>query len=525
MQPKETESVKAGLLTVPVSLRKAISEQISRIRSSELKTKITGSLFVLGTGTVIEKGLRFVRNMILARLLARDQFGLMAIVFVANMAFEAFGEVGVKQSIIQNKLGADRAYLNAAWWIQAIRGLCLFLIATFAAPLISAFYEKPELLSVLRVSFLAILFRGLVSPRAYVLEREYKFGRVVLLVQGGGVLGSAIAIGLAFVMRNVWALVIGSVVAEPIITCVLSYVLVPFVPSLKIDRRYLSELMKFVRGMIGLPALVVISFQMDVLVLGKVVNGDELGMYYMAIALTQLPIELFSRVVKPVLLPTFAHKQDDKETLCRGVLRITHGIALFGVPFVVLMASCASGLILLAYGPKWIAVTFPCAILSLRILTQVEGAILASLYMATGRPHLQRRFVILRAVIMGALMYPASVRWGPLGAASVVFIANLVALIMQGFWCRRIIDLPFGMYLRCYVPGVLLALPIVITVGLLFNLGVESFVVVLIAGTAVFFLVCALALYIVQRPGILVFSKAVSTENWAHIARVGEESA
>jgi lipopolysaccharide exporter len=509
MQPKGTESVKRGLPIIHGFLRKGISAQISRIRGSELKTKIANSMLTLGIGTVIEKGLRFVRNMILARLLARDQWGLIAFVFSVGMALEALGEVGVKQSIIQNKLGADRAYLNAAWWIQAVRCLCLFLTAFFAAPWISAFFEKPELLSLLRFSFLAILFRGLISPRAHVLEREYKFGRVVLLVQGSGMLGSMIAIGLAFYVRNVWALVIGFV-AEPVIMCVMSYVLIPFVPSLKIDRTYLSEVMQFVRRMMGLPALVAICFQMDVFVLGKVVSGDELGLYYIAITLTQLPTELFNRIIRPVLLPTFSLKQNDKQKLCRWILRATHGIAIFGIPFVALMASCASGMILLAYGPKWVDITFPCAILSLRILTQIESVILAQLYMAVGRPNLQRRFAILRAVIMVALMYPASVRWGPLGAASVVFGASLIALIMQGFWCRRIIDLQLGTYLRCYIPGLLLALPIIVTVSGLLDMGVESFITLLIAGTAVFFLVCVLALYLVQRPGKKLFPQNIS---------------
>ena len=107
-----------------------------------------------------------VRWIILTRILAEDEFGLFGILLVFAVVFEAFTELGVKQSIIQNKRGADPEYLNVAWWIQALRGLGLFVIAMGVAPWISSFYDKPELLGLLRICFLGILFRGFISPRA-----------------------------------------------------------------------------------------------------------------------------------------------------------------------------------------------------------------------------------------------------------------------------------------------------------------------------------------------------------------------
>ena len=113
-----------------------IYDNVGLMRGSDLKAKSARGAALFGAGTVTDRGLRFVRNMILARILAPDEFGLMAIVMVAAMVMGLFIEVGVTHSVIQNKRGADREYLNAAWWIQAIQGLVLFLIGTFLAPLI-----------------------------------------------------------------------------------------------------------------------------------------------------------------------------------------------------------------------------------------------------------------------------------------------------------------------------------------------------------------------------------------------------
>jgi O-antigen/teichoic acid export membrane protein len=449
----------------------------------------------LGVGTAAGRGTRLIRNMVLARLLAPNEFGLMAMVMVATTAFDAFTEVGVKQSVIQNKHGAEPEYLNVVWWMQAVRGLSLFLIAVIAAPWISSFYDKPELLKLLRFSFFAILFSGLVSPRAYVLEKEHRFGRAVFLTQGSAIIGTITTIVLAFIIRNVWALVIGFV-TEAAILCLVSYLLVPFMPRFRIHREYLGELMKFGRGMFGLPILTMVCFQADVLVLGKLVTNEQLGLYSLAATLAYLPIDLFSQVISPFLLPTFAERQDNKTSLSQSILQITHWTAVMSIPVITLMACCASGMLLLAYGGKYVAAAIPFSILSFQILTRTEGSILGTIYMAVGRPHLHRRFVILRAVIIVGLIYPAVVHFGLAGAAVVVVLGNFAALIMQIFWCQRIIDLKFGEYIRSYIPGVLLALPVIVTVSLLKLFGIESPVLVLVVGLAA--LIAAYAGYLAK---------------------------
>lgn len=471
-------------MSVSDVIGRAITSQTSRIKGTSIKAKSARAAMALAAGAVIERCLRFVRYVILARILVPDQFGLMALVMVASSAFEALTEVGVKQSVIQSKRGADPEFLNVAWWFQAVRGVGLFLIGYLAAPWISSFYEKPELLWLLRVAFLAVLFRGLISPRAHVLEKQYRFGLVVFLIQGSGILGAVIAIVLAFIMRSVWALVIGFV-SEFAIMFIFSYVFVPFLPRFRMERECLSEMMDFARGMLGVAILAMMAFEIDVLVLGKVVSGEQLGMYYLAMTVVLLPITLFGRVITPVLLPAFSEKQDDREALGRVLLWVTRSTAIFTLPLVAFIASCAGGVLAVVYGSEYAAVTVPFAVLCLLIVFRTQAPIFNSVYLAVGQPRLNRRFVILRAAIIVGLIYPAVVHFGLLGAAVVAVLGNGIALLMQAFWSGRIVDLPFRAYARCYVPGLALALP-VLAMNLLRFSGLESPFVTLGLNTAVF---------------------------------------
>ena len=488
----------SSYMLLSAAIRKTIYDKIVRLRGADIKAKSLRGVVALSIGTVAGRSMRFIRSMVLARILAPDQIGIMAIVMSFSIAFEALTEVGVKQSIIQNKRGADTNYLNVAWWMQAVRALCLYGIAVLSAPLISSFYGNPDLLGLLRVAFLAIALRGFVSPRAHVLEKEYKFGRAVFLVQGSAILGAIITIVLAFVIRNVWALVIGFV-AEMALLCILSFILVPFLPRFQIDRKCLGELMKYARRMFGLPVLAMLSFQAPILVLGKVISADQLGLYSFAALFAYIPIELFIKIISPVLLPAFSEKQDDKNALCRGLIKTTWWTAFFTIPSIAFMVCCSSELLLLAYGPQYVAMSITFTVLCLQILARNEATILAGLYLAVGLPHLQRRFAIVRAVFIIGLIYPASVYFGPLGAAVVIVLSNFSILFMQALKARGVIGLKLSRYIRSYIPGLLMALPIIINAGLLWVFNVDYYLYVLAVSALVFIATFAASIFILNR--------------------------
>jgi lipopolysaccharide exporter len=320
----------------------------------------------------------------------------------------------------------------------------------------------------------------------------------VLLIQGSAVLGAIISIVLALVIRNVWALVIGFVI-EMALLCIMSFILVPFLPRFEIDRGSLVELMKFARGMFGLPVLTALSLYAPILILGKVISEDQLGLYSYAALLAYMPVDLYIRTIAPVILPAFSEKQDDKRALSRGVLRAAQLTAVFVIPLVAFMACSASKLLLLVYGLQYAAMAVPFVVLCLQIVIQNQTVSLAGLYLAIGQPHLQRRFAIIRAVTIIVLMYPAAVLFGPLGAAVVIVLSNFIVLLMQVLKARKVIDLNIGVYVRSYAHGLWMALPIMMTAGLLRIFGVDSPVFVLAVTALVFVLSFAVGVLTMNR--------------------------
>jgi len=426
------------------------------VKSQGLWARCVRGVAVLASGSVAERGARLLRNIVLTRLLAPEQFGLMALVLAANHLFEAMTEVGVRQAVVQNKRGASVEYLNVAWWFSAIRGLGLCLLGWMAAPWLAAFYEEPGLTQMLRVAFLSMLFNGLTSPGLFVLEKQLRFGWVVLITQGAGLLGTILSLILAVYYPNVWSLVIGFV-AEAAFCCIGSFLVCPIKPKLRFDRQAAVELFKFSRGMVGLPILTYLFLQADIFVMGRLCSKDTLGYYSMALTLACMPDLLFSRTVGPLVLPVFSKMQEQKERLRENILRMTRGLYLFGLPTMVCLAVFAQPILSIIYGNNYAQVHWAYALLNIYMLFFTAGRPITFGYMAVGRPELHRSFTILRVVLMVIGIYPAVLWGGPTGAA----VIRIVSLSLAGIWqlvnLRRLLDLPIRRYADTAMGGLLLA--------------------------------------------------------------------
>lgn len=344
-------------------IREYWQRSLSVVRSDGLMGKAVRSGGILTVGAVIENLLRFVRNMILARLLAPSAFGEMAIVLAGVSLMEAFSDVGLRENVIRNKQSSRPEFLNVVWWVAAGRGIALYGASYFAAPSIAAFYHNPDATILMRVGFAGILLNGFMSPRFYLLAKEFRFKEWVFLNQGAAAFAVVIGIGAAFVMRSVWALLLAYLI-EWALRAFLSYVMCPFRPRIQFDRVCYREVMVFSRRIFGMPLLAVLFLQTDIFVIGKLLPSGMLGMYSLAQTLADVPNLFMAKAVLPVLLPTFSTIQDEKERIRDTVIRLNTVMAVFGIPALAFVVLFSRELLSLAYGPSYGVVAVPFGLLA-----------------------------------------------------------------------------------------------------------------------------------------------------------------
>jgi len=422
------------------------------IGSNTLSRRASRGALWLTAGSGTEQALRLARNMLLARILAPEAFGVMAIVIAVNAGFQSFTELGIKQAIIQNPQARRREYLNGAWWLALVRGILLYSVAFAGAPLIARFYNNPSLASLLRVAFLGILFSGAVSTKAYVAVKDMDFKRWVSVYHLGGILGISTTVTLALAIRSVWALVIGFAV-EAAARCALSYIVCPFKPGFLFKKADFAALLRFAKGMLGLPILTFIFLRTDIFVIGKLCTATELGYYSMAVALAQIPIQ-FSTIAADIMMPAFSEMQRELDNINRSILQITSAIASLGFPIIVLLSIAGKDLLSLFYGAQYGRAAVPFAIVFATALIRVCSLPIATVYLAIGRPALHRLFVGVRALLIIILILPAVRMFGLVGAATAGLISMMIAYLFQAVQIRKLTRLNLWLYLLLFARAI-----------------------------------------------------------------------
>jgi O-antigen/teichoic acid export membrane protein len=242
-----------------------------------------------GLGTVI----RLVSNLVMTRLLVPEMFGVMAIVLTISMILGMFSDIGLSQNIVQSPRGDEPEFLDTAWVVQIVRGFvlgtCMLLLSAglhFAGlagllPATTA-YASPELPLVIAIFALSPVISGFQSTKVATAYRRFKQRRISEFMLVSQLSGTAVMIVMGVMTRSIWALVIGSLVIELMLT-VLSHIwLRGHSNRFRYSKSIVRELFEFGKWVFVSSALYMLTMSGDKLLMGLFVRADVLGFYAIA---------------------------------------------------------------------------------------------------------------------------------------------------------------------------------------------------------------------------------------------------
>jgi O-antigen/teichoic acid export membrane protein len=384
----------------------------------------------------------------------------MAIVLSSASLVDTFTDVGVRAAIIQNPRGSQNNYLSASWWLGMGRAIFSYLVIFAMAPWIARFYARPELSGLLRVALLGVLFNGAISPRSALAQREMKLAPWAAITNGGGICGVILTVALSFFIRDVWALAIGYA-AENAFRFLLSYILLPGLPSLRCDWHAAKELLTFSRGVFGLALLNLLIARSDIFVLARLYSSSALGLYTMAVAIVATPSVFLTNMLGQTLLPAMSSVQEDMDRVNRILMEVTSWLLLLGMPAAVFISLSAPTLLRLVYGARYVEAAGPLSVASVVVFLTIVNAMMTGVLFAKGRPALHRQAVIVQAAVMLIAIFPASKLCGPVGGQIAALLAVVAGYVFQAFIVRSVAGLSLCRYARIFL------LPAVVCAGML----------------------------------------------------------
>ena len=394
---------------------------------------------LVGASSVVVNILSLLRSVVLARLLSPEIFGLWAICTTLVRALKVFSETGLSSALIQRQDRAAEA-VDTAFTLLIVRGALLTLITVAAAPYFAFFYEKPILEPLVSILAVAFLISGFHNIHTVLYEKELKYRRLVLLEQLSQILTFIFVVVVAYIYRNIWALVAGHLAAA-VISVVMSYLVISDKPRIKFNKKIAWELFHYGKYVSGAAIVVFLTFEIDNLVIAKLLGMEALGFYTIAFMLGNLPATHLAKVVSGVMLPAYSKLQLDLNALRSAYLRTLEFVSLFAIPTAVGLCVLAPQIVGVIYGERWLPAVEALRVLAVFGCVRSISALRGYLFNAIGKPQTTFYITVTKLIIIAVLIYPLTVTYGIVGAALAVTGPAVLASVADFFLVRRIIGL------------------------------------------------------------------------------------
>lgn len=396
-----------------------------------------------------------VTTAILARVLAKNDFGLVAVAVVAISYLSVLKDLGLGVALIQRK-GDVEAVADTIFTINLVIGLALFLLALPLAPFVAVYFKDPQITPVLRWMSVSFVINAFGSVHVNRLVRLLDYRRKSIPDIGSSLIKGTVSIVLAHLGYGVWSLVFGQIVGA-LASVVIVWIILPWRPRLTVDRKVVGGLVRFGASVTGVDMINEITNNIDYVIVGRIFGLVPLSIYALAYRLPEMLLIGNLWVMGGVVFPAFSSIQDRPQALRRGFLASVRIVELIAAPVCIGLIIAADPIVRVVFGEQWLE-----AIPLLRVLAAYAwvyslGYHVGGLYKAIGRPEILLWLSIASLVIIiPALLIGA--RFGLIGVAVGHLVAVLLRRLISLQVATRFVNVSLGDLLRELRPALLVTL-------------------------------------------------------------------
>lgn len=376
----------------------------------------------------------------LARILAPQDFGVVAVAQIAISFCSLFWDAGLEKALIQTKEPLDKA-ANVVFWTNIILGLVIYCILFTISPLLSVFFNSPASGPVLQVLGLQIIIGSLSTVQQALFLRDLNFKQLFWAKLATAAIPAVVSIPLAFIGYGVWALVASSLTAS-MMNLIILWVRSPWRPNYSFDAAIARKMSNF-----GI-WIVIDSFagwfisQGDALVIGRFLGVGNLGFYRTGRNVIDLLFGITMNPIYPILYPAFSALHADKEALRSFLYKANRIIMSLTFPMGLGLMCIASPLVMVVLGEKWHGTEIVLSVLGLQTALGWLVAANPEIYRAMGRPDVQTKIAFLTIPIYMLVYFMAA----PYGLTVFLFARlglTLVGIPVHVFMAVKILNLSY----------------------------------------------------------------------------------
>lgn len=365
---------------------------------SDKDVAIKGS-FWTGFSSAVTMLATMARVMILTRFLEKSDFGLVSITNMVIALCATFTDLGFSSVIMYKQSFSDEEF-SSLYWIQFILFIIIFGVISLLSPVVSYFYEEPVLSIILPIAALSVVFQAIGKLYDSVLQKKYKFKMLAFRNIISNIASLFLAVYLAWNGCGVYSLVFSTLSQIIIINLWNFFSGIKYIrPRFILNIRASIPLVKIGIYQTGTRILDFFSGKLDVMIIGKLLGTEVLGVYDLAKELVSRLIDFVRSVVSKVALPILSNNNNDDYVVRSRFLQITKTVAYLCIPICVTVALFSKDAVRIMYGEKFLDAALLVSIFSISTITGCVTSFFDMLGIAKGRTDLNFKNTIFRIVL------------------------------------------------------------------------------------------------------------------------------
>lgn len=383
--------------------------------------------------------------LVLARVLEKEAFGLVAIASAIVLFMEIFLKQGFGQALIQ-KAELEPEHLDTAFWTGVLLAIVMTTAGVAVAGVVATIYREPDLVPVIRWLSLTFILGAFGHTQHALLRREMAFKSLAIRQLMGALGGGAVGIGMALWGFGVWSLV-GQVLATAMVSSVVLWMACDWRPRLVFSGRHLKELWSFGVFAMGVNLLAFFTRRSDMLLIGYFLGTKPAAFYFLAVRLLSFMTQVFTQTISAVALPTFSRIQHDSQQTRNAFYTATQMTSLIAFPAFAGLAALAPELVPVLSGVGWEPSIPVVRILAFFGMVDAVSHFTGPVILAKGKASWRFGLGCLDALTQ-VIAVLIAVQWGitAVAIACLIRIALVFPVFLLGV--HRLIRLDFAAYLH-----------------------------------------------------------------------------
>jgi len=366
-----------------------------------------------------------VSTLVLVRVLSPSDFGLFGLVTGASAVLDTLSQLSLQIALLRMP-APSKAHFDTAWTLGILRALLFALMLAGCATFLSDFVHDARLQAICYALAAIIFLQGFENIALVEYQREFRYDKVFLYQLVGKLSGFVIGLAAAFLLRNYWALVIGTAV-QRLFVIPLGYAMRPYRP--RFDLSEWRHFFHFSKWLMVTNTLWVVDGSMIMFVLGRIVGASGIGLYQIANQVGSLPASEIAAPIRDPAAAGYARASKSPDLMRQSFLENLGLLVAVVMPLSLGIAVMAEPITLILLGAKWAAATPVMAYCALFALFDCIAHFPGALYIVLDR---QRALVYVLAVTL-AIRVPAVIIAAKLGGMTGAMMALTASAFLNMF--------------------------------------------------------------------------------------------